>query len=48
MVDGPLLVEYVPGVSAVEGLLRIGRLEVLAVFDKPDRWRAPTSRRRST
>ncbi len=38
MVDGPLLVEeYVPGVEvAVEGLLRDGRLEVLAVFDKPD------------
>ncbi|MDP9335090.1 MAG: ATP-grasp domain-containing protein, partial [Actinomycetota bacterium] len=36
-VDGPLVVEeYVPGVEvAVEGLLRAGRLEVLAVFDKP-------------
>jgi biotin carboxylase len=36
--DGPLLVEeYVPGVEvAVEGLLLGGRLEVLAVFDKPD------------
>ena len=36
--DGPLLVErYVPGVEvAVEGLLRGGDLEVLAVFDKPD------------
>jgi len=35
---GPLLVEeYVPGVEvAVEGLLRGGALEVLAVFDKPD------------
>jgi biotin carboxylase len=35
---GPLLVEeYVPGVEvAVEGLLRDGVLEVLAVFDKPD------------
>ena len=34
----PLLVEqYVPGVEvAVEGLLRDGELEVLAVFDKPD------------
>lgn len=38
--DGPdpLLVErFVPGAEvAVEGLLRGGRLEVLAVFDKPD------------
>ncbi|HEX9505891.1 MAG TPA: ATP-grasp domain-containing protein, partial [Acidimicrobiia bacterium] len=36
--DGPLLVEeYVPGVEvAVEGLLRAGVLEILAVFDKPD------------
>lgn len=36
--DGPLLVEeYVPGVEvAVEGILREGALEVLAVFDKPD------------
>ena len=36
--DGPLLIEeYVPGVEvAVEGLLREGVLEVLAVFDKPD------------
>jgi biotin carboxylase len=35
---GPLLVEeYVPGFEvAVEGLLRDGELEVLAVFDKPD------------
>ena len=35
---GPLLVEeYVPGFEvAVEGLLRDGALEVLAVFDKPD------------
>ena len=34
----PLLLEsYLPGVEvAVEGLLRGGRLEVLAVFDKPD------------
>jgi biotin carboxylase len=38
IVDGPILVEeYVPGVEiAVEGLLRGGVLEVLAVFDKPD------------
>ena len=36
--DGPVLVEeYVPGVEvAVEGLLRGGTLDVLAVFDKPD------------
>ncbi|MDP9005446.1 MAG: ATP-grasp domain-containing protein [Actinomycetota bacterium] len=36
--DGPLLVEgFVPGAEvAVEGLLRNGQLEVLAVFDKPD------------
>ena len=36
--DGPLLVEeYVPGDEvAVEGLLRDGSLDVLAVFDKPD------------
>jgi biotin carboxylase len=36
--DGPMLVEeYVPGVEvALEGLLRDGQLEVLAVFDKPD------------
>ena len=36
--DEPILVEsYVPGEEvAVEGLLRTGRLEVLAVFDKPD------------
>jgi biotin carboxylase len=34
----PLLLEsFLPGVEvAVEGLLRAGRLEVLAVFDKPD------------
>jgi biotin carboxylase len=34
----PLLVEdFVPGLEvAVEGLIRVGRLEVLAVFDKPD------------
>ncbi len=42
-VDGPLVVEeYVPGVEvAVEGLLRAGRLEVLAVFDKPDPLEGP-------
>jgi biotin carboxylase len=36
--DGPLIYEeYVPGVEvALEGLLRGGSLEVLAVFDKPD------------
>ena len=36
--DSPLMVEeYVPGVEvAVEGILREGALEVLAVFDKPD------------
>ncbi|HEV7688514.1 MAG TPA: ATP-grasp domain-containing protein [Acidimicrobiia bacterium] len=36
--EEPILVEaYVPGEEvAVEGLLRAGRLEVLAVFDKPD------------
>lgn len=41
--DGPLLVErYVPGVEvAVEGLLRDGRLTVLAVFDKPDPLEGP-------
>jgi biotin carboxylase len=35
---GPLIVEeYVPGVEvALEGLLRDGSLEVLAIFDKPD------------
>jgi biotin carboxylase len=35
---GPVIVEeFVPGAEvAVEGLLRDGRLEVLAVFDKPD------------
>jgi biotin carboxylase len=38
MTPGPLLVEeYVPGAEvAVEGLVRSGELEVLAVFDKPD------------
>ncbi|MGM0819613.1 MAG: ATP-grasp domain-containing protein [Actinomycetota bacterium] len=41
--DGPLLVEgYLPGVEvAVEGLLTDGRLEVLAVFDKPDPLEGP-------
>ena len=40
---GPLLVErYVPGAEvAVEGLLRAGHLEVLAVFDKPDPLEGP-------
>jgi biotin carboxylase len=45
IVDGaPLLVEqYVPGAEvAVEGLLRGGRLVVLAVFDKPDPLEGPT------
>ncbi|MGC1798845.1 MAG: ATP-grasp domain-containing protein, partial [Solirubrobacterales bacterium] len=39
----PLLVErYVPGVEvAVEGLLRGGALEILAVFDKPDPLEGP-------
>jgi biotin carboxylase len=39
----PLLLEsYLPGVEvAVEGLLRGGRLEVLAVFDKPDPLEGP-------
>jgi biotin carboxylase len=39
----PLLVEsYLPGVEvAVEGLLRGARLEVLAVFDKPDPLEGP-------
>ncbi len=43
MTDGPLLVEhYVPGDEvAVEGLLRAGKLEVLAVFDKPDPLEGP-------
>ena len=41
--DAPLLVErYVPGVEvAVEGLLRGGALEILAVFDKPDPLEGP-------
>ncbi len=39
----PLLLEsYLPGVEvAIEGLLRGGRLEVLAVFDKPDPLEGP-------
>jgi biotin carboxylase len=37
-----LVEEYVPGAEvAVEGLLREGNLEVLAVFDKPDPLRGP-------
>lgn len=41
--NGPLLVEeYVPGDEvAVEGLLRAGRLAVLAIFDKPDPLEGP-------
>lgn len=41
--DEPLLIErYVPGVEvAVEGLLRGGALETLAVFDKPDPLEGP-------
>lgn len=41
--DGPLLVEeYVPGAEvAVEALLVGGRLEVLALFDKPDPMEGP-------
>jgi biotin carboxylase len=41
--DGPLIVEeYVPGVEvALEGLLRAGLLEVLAIFDKPDALEGP-------
>ncbi len=40
----PLLIEeFVPGVEvAVEALLRDGKLEVLAVFDKPDTPQGPT------
>jgi biotin carboxylase len=43
MVDELLLVErYMPGDEvALEGLLRSGRLEVLAVFDKPDPLEGP-------
>jgi biotin carboxylase len=42
-VESPLLLEsYLPGVEvAVEGLLRADRLEVLAVFDKPDPLEGP-------
>src|SRR5215213_6319894 len=41
--EGPLLIErYVPGAEvAVEGLLRAGALEPLAVFDKPDPLEGP-------
>lgn len=41
--DGPLLVEaYVPGAEvAVEGLLVGGRVEILALFDKPDPMEGP-------
>lgn len=41
--DGPLLVEaYVPGEEvAVEGLLVGGRVEILALFDKPDPMEGP-------
>src|SRR5687767_4453789 len=41
--QGPLLIErYVPGAEvAVEGLLRAGALEPLAVFDKPDALEGP-------
>jgi biotin carboxylase len=42
--EQPVLVErFVPGIEvAVEGLLRGGHLEVLAVFDKPDTPQGPT------
>jgi biotin carboxylase len=41
--EGPLLIErYLPGAEvAVEGLLRAGSLEVLAVLDKPDPLEGP-------
>ena len=41
--EAPLLLEsYLPGAEvAIEGLLRGGRLEVLAVFDKPDPLEGP-------
>jgi biotin carboxylase len=41
--EGPLLIErYVPGAEvSVEGLLRAGSLETLAVFDKPDPLEGP-------
>ena len=40
---GPLLVEqYIPGAEvAVEGMLRAGELELVAVFDKPDPLEGP-------
>jgi biotin carboxylase len=40
---GPILVErFVPGAEvALEGLLRTGRLDVLAIFDKPDPLEGP-------
>ncbi len=41
--DAPLLIEsYVPGAEvAVEGLLTEGKLEILAIFDKPDPLEGP-------
>ena len=41
--DGPILIEaFVPGVEvALEGLLRAGELETLAIFDKPDPLNGP-------
>lgn len=41
--DEPILIEsYIPGIEvAVEGLLRAGELEILAVFDKPDPLEGP-------
>jgi biotin carboxylase len=41
--QGPLVVEqYVPGVEvALEGILRAGTLETLAIFDKPDPLEGP-------
>src|ERR1017187_7599293 len=41
--DAPLLIEsYLPGAEvAVEGLLRSGHLQVLAIFDKPDPLEGP-------
>ena len=48
--SAPLLVErFVPGVEvAVEGLLRRGALDTLAIFDKPDPLVGPYFERRST
>ena len=48
--DAPLLLEsYLPGAEvAVEGLLRRGQLEILAIFDKPDPLEGPYFRRRCT